>query len=171
MTEDASEQSATAKWLERHPRIHAFLRHPASVLVWFTLFSMAVKEQYPFSHFPMYSGFASETWYVYLKTADDQPIRTKYVFKETPSHCKKRFGSLQGAYLDKTGKEWDDLTDEDRAIIGADLIKELKEDAPEKMRRKRKLENIFHGPVTLVWVDIRYLDGKFEVKERDIATY
>ena len=34
----------------------------------------AVKENFPFSHFPMYSSFSDYSYYIYFKDANDEPV-------------------------------------------------------------------------------------------------
>ncbi len=154
----------------KHPRLHAFLRHPASLLVWFTLASVLIEEQYPVSHFPMYSGFGDTTWYIYFKTADGDPVQAKRVFKNTVARCKKRYGSLRRDYQKEHDKTRSQLVAADHTIIGGQLIAELKRKAPDKVKRKRRHDAVFNGDVTLVRVDILYRDGEFTTHSRDIAT-
>jgi hypothetical protein len=154
----------------KHPRLHAFLRHPASLLVWFTLFSVLVREQYPVSHFPMYSGFEDKTWYIYFQTADGQPLQTKRVFKNTCARSKKRYGSLAREYMKEIGKEDDRPNAAEHEVIGARLIEEYKRNAPAKVRKKREFDAVFNGEVTLVRVEINFEDGEFTTTEQKIAT-
>ncbi len=151
-------------------RLRAFLRHPASLLAWFTLFSVIVKEQYPFSHFPMYSGFEDKTWYLYFETADGEPLQAKRVFKNTVARCKKRYGSLTKNYMEEHDKRHEELTPADHEAIGGQLIEELKRKAPAKVKKKPEFAAVFDGEVTLVRVEIRYQDGEFTTAERHIAT-
>ncbi len=153
-----------------HERLRKFLRHPASLIVWITLFCSAGKEQYPFSHFPMYSGFEDETWLLYFKRADGEPIQAKRAFRNTVARAKKRYGSLRDDYLEETGKEFDDLADADHEIIAGRLIEEYKANAPAKVKAKPDLDDVFNGPVTLVRIDVAYRDGEFRFSETELAT-
>ena len=168
MPDTETSNPAPSKWKQRWAR---FVRHPASLLVWFVILLSIVKEQYPFSHFPMYSGFERQTWYLYFKTADGEPIQTKRAFRNTVARCKKTYGTIRNDYLEETGKMHADLTDADHEIIGTRLIETLKEKAPDKVKKKPDLDSVFNGPVTLVRVDIEYTDdGEFITFEKEVAT-
>ncbi|HEY2712446.1 MAG TPA: hypothetical protein VGI60_08025 [Chthoniobacterales bacterium] len=41
-----------------------------------TVLCLVLRENYPFSHFPMYSSFSNETYFLYLTDAAGQPIAT-----------------------------------------------------------------------------------------------
>ena len=41
------------------------------------LLCLVLRENYPFSNFPMYSSFSSQTYYVYLTDGARRPLRTK----------------------------------------------------------------------------------------------
>ena len=167
MPEPEADPPAPSVWKQRWSR---FVRHPASLLVWFTLLSVVVREQYPVSHFPMYSGFESETWYIYFETADGNPIQTKRAFRNTVARCKKRYSSLRDDYADEIEKDTGALTEADHEIIGGRLLEELKRKAPDKVKAKPDLDSVFNGEVTLVRVDIRYTGGEFTTEEHDVAT-
>ena len=73
------------------PHLVRFFRHPISALFWFTVISLIVREQYPFSHYPMYSGFSSKTYYFYLAGEGGQPIKAKRIFKKSIPKMKKLY--------------------------------------------------------------------------------
>ncbi len=136
------------KSIFKHPKVRAFLRHPASLIVWFTLASVLIREQCPISHYPMYSGFENKTWFLYFKDADGEPLQAKRAFKNTVARCKKRYGSLREDYAKEIGKKKDKLSAEDHAEIGARLIAELKRKAPDKVKKKREFDKVFNAPLT-----------------------
>lgn len=47
-----------------------------TLLLLLTLLCLAVREEFLFSHFPMYSSFAKTTYYVYLADGTGQPLAT-----------------------------------------------------------------------------------------------
>ena len=55
-----------------------------------TLLCLGLRENYPFSNFPMYSSFSSRTYYLYLTDAEGQPLRTRE-FGLSSSGLKKIF--------------------------------------------------------------------------------
>jgi hypothetical protein len=42
-----------------------------------TLLSLGLRENYPFSNFPMYSSFSQHTYFLYLTDAAGEPIKTR----------------------------------------------------------------------------------------------
>ncbi len=55
-----------------------------------TILCLGLRENYPFSNFPMYSSFSSRTYYLYLTGADGQSLRTRE-FGLSTSGLKKIF--------------------------------------------------------------------------------
>jgi hypothetical protein len=54
---------------------------------------LTVREQYPFSHFPMYSSFSKSTYYVYLTDGAGQPVATLPTVGMSTPTLKKVFDS------------------------------------------------------------------------------
>ena len=59
-------------------------------LVVITLLSLVLRENYPFSHFPMFSGFSSKSYFIYLADAHGTPVQTTR-FRLSNSALKKIF--------------------------------------------------------------------------------
>jgi hypothetical protein len=59
-------------------------------LLLMTLLCLGLRENYPFSNFPMYSSFSSRTYYIYLTDAKGAALRTKQ-FGLSSSGLKKIF--------------------------------------------------------------------------------
>ncbi|MDQ3119972.1 MAG: hypothetical protein M3Q89_10465 [Verrucomicrobiota bacterium] len=58
-------------------RVLDFLRRiPGRPLLLITAVCLLLREEFPFSHFPMYSSFGRSTYYVYLTNGADQPLPT-----------------------------------------------------------------------------------------------
>lgn len=57
-----------------------------------TLLCLVLRENYPFSHFPMYSSFSKKTYYLYLTDVDGNEIPTK-PFAISNSTLRKIFDS------------------------------------------------------------------------------
>ena len=49
-------------------------RMPLKTCVLVIALCLMLKENYPFSNFPMYSSFSDHTFFVYVADANDQPI-------------------------------------------------------------------------------------------------
>ncbi len=62
---------------------------PLKVLWLLTLVNLLVEENFPFSHFPMYSSFSRFTYYIYVTNEYDVPIPMKRVFGIEASFLKK----------------------------------------------------------------------------------
>lgn len=163
---DATEPDPTqpSVWAQRWSR---FVRHPASVLVWFCLFSLVVKEQYPFSNFPMYSSWGSRTHYFYIK-ADDEPIQAKMVFRVSVPRMKKLYGGILDKLGKEVGKTHSELGDADFAEAGRRLLQQLREEAPEK--RRKKWGDIMDRDLSLVRVDIQREGKQFKKDESVVVT-
>ncbi|MFT4551003.1 MAG: hypothetical protein ACI8XO_002199 [Verrucomicrobiales bacterium] len=167
-----------------HARFLKFCRHPASILVWFCLFSLIIKEQFPFSHYPMYSGWSHRTHYFYI--ADDNgPIQAKTVFKVSVPRMKKLYGSIIDKMDDK--KSYSEFTEDDFAAAGQTLLEKLRKGVPKKRlegqmkdaNRKRLfhpdgspilVKDIVASDLTLVRVEIERQKKKFTTTEKAVVT-
>jgi hypothetical protein len=74
---------------------------PSSVLAWLrdtpcrwllimTVLGLGLRENYPFSHFPMFSSFSNRTYFIHLADADGTALRTRQ-FGLSNSTMKKIF--------------------------------------------------------------------------------
>ena len=52
---------------------------PLTVAIGVTITCLAVKENFPFSHYPMYSNFDDQTYYVWLADSNGEPIPVQKV--------------------------------------------------------------------------------------------
>ncbi|NNE91969.1 MAG: hypothetical protein HKN23_10010 [Verrucomicrobiales bacterium] len=87
------------------PRLRSLARHPLFVMWAFVAFSLLVKENYPFSHFPMYSHVAPETHYFYLTDGEGNNLGTKTNFGMAASNLKKKYHSYLTALAEQREKE------------------------------------------------------------------
>ena len=149
------------------------------------LFSLIIKEQYPFSHYPMYSGWSSRTHYFYI--ADENgPIQAKSVFKVSVPRIKKLYGGIVDD-IEDTGKDYRDFTEADFAEAGRRLLKKLRTGVPKKRLggqlkdhertplthpdgRPLFVKDVVASDLTLVRVDIQREGRKFATEERAIVT-
>jgi hypothetical protein len=70
---------------------HAWLRRTrCKWLLVMTVLCLALRENYPFSNFPMYSSFSQRTYYLYLTNGRGEPIKTRQ-FGLSSSALKKIF--------------------------------------------------------------------------------
>ena len=145
-----------------HKEVRAFLRHPASVIVWITLFCVIVKENYPFSHFPMYSGFADKTYFYYF-AQDGEPIEAKRIFKTSIPRSKKLMGNYKDEAEDANPKASDE---ENEKEAGSVLLAYLRESTT----RKEVYAEILAKPISLMRKNIHYKDGEFLTEDIEIVT-
>ena len=72
--------------------IFAWLRNtPCRWLLIMTLLGLGLRENYPFSHFPMFSSFSNRTYFIHLADADGRALRTRQLGLSN-SAMKKIFG-------------------------------------------------------------------------------
>lgn len=172
----------------RVQRFHAgllrFCKHPASILAWFCLLSLIIKEQYPFSNFPMYSGWSHRTHYFYIAD-EDGPIQAKTVFKVSVPRMKKLYGGIIDEM--EENKSYHEFTDEDFAAAGQKLLEELRLNVPKKRLdsqlkdHARELQfhpdgkplyikDIVASDLTLIRVEIERDKKKFMTTEKPVVT-
>lgn len=68
-------------------------RFPCKVLVLLIALSLALRELYPFSHYPLYTTFDRKSWYVYLTDQDDKPLPAIQATRTRTSRMKKLYNS------------------------------------------------------------------------------
>jgi hypothetical protein len=84
-----------------------------------TVLCLALRENYPFSNFPMYSSFNNRTYYLYLTDAQGKPIKTRQ-FGLSSSGLKKifdRYRRQELARFQKSGSERVRLAEESAARL------------------------------------------------------
>ncbi len=156
------------------PSLKKFFRHPVSAIFWLTVFSLIVKENYPFSHFPMYKGFSEKTHYFYL-ASEGGPIPGKKIFKVSVPKMKKLYGGHMEKIAEEVSKERGEkfrpyqLGDEEKQEAGRRLLDQLREGTPKKQRKQ--YADILAKPITLVRVDIRYENDQFSKPSHEVVTH
>jgi hypothetical protein len=87
----------------------ALRRFPAKTLVAVTLLCLVLREEFPFSHFPMYSSFEDWTYYVYVTDKSGAPVPLETVTSVRVAKLKKVFQSELDALKDQVraaGGDW-----------------------------------------------------------------
>jgi len=84
-----------------------------------------VKEQYPFSNFPMYSKVDQEADILYITDQTDQALPMDAVFRTGSGTSKKMYKKELTAVTHATGRKLDDATPEDRATAGRAVMTTL----------------------------------------------
>jgi len=62
---------------------------PVKALIILTILNLLFRENFPFSHYPMYSKFSYDTRYIYITDENDNPIPIKNVFGIKSDFLKK----------------------------------------------------------------------------------
>lgn len=82
-----------------------------------------IKEQFPFSNFPMYSNFDSEADVIYIANRDGEPLAMDEVFRSgsgtAKKACKKELGKLTQA---AGGRDSNSATASERAQAGVVIL-------------------------------------------------
>ena len=76
---------------------------PISVAIGLTITCLAVRENFPFTHYPMYSNFEDQTYYVWLADHEDQPIPVEKLTYNRLGRIKKIYNSGLQEVRDEVG--------------------------------------------------------------------
>lgn len=134
-------------------------RMPLKTCILVIALCLILKENYPFSHFPMYSSFSDQTFFVYISDANDKPIPIEVLTAIRTGRLKKVYDTQLRAVSKKLGKRKRELTVEERHDIGLETLRwffSSSRDAVKPTLKKYKLIKLYH-------VDLTIEDG--EVKE------
>jgi hypothetical protein len=131
-------------------RLRAGLAHPLAWLGALLIVTQVCDDDwYPFSDFPMYSGFAAEARYLVLQDANGQPITPLRRFTgESASRLAKRYYRELTTRAERTHTA---PTDALRADCAASVIQEIR-----KISRQRR--HPLPARLRLVEITIRRLD-------------
>ena len=136
-----------------------------------TAVCLAVKEEFPFSHFPMYESFSDYSFVVYIADRDGEPIPVQSITSQKTSKLKKIFDreqkqarkELEAAGVEIEGYQF--MTKEQRRPAGEKTLKWLyansKEGGVEELRK--------HAPLRLYYIHLRVGDDGFEREVELIA--
>ncbi|MEM7011695.1 MAG: hypothetical protein AAF585_09445 [Verrucomicrobiota bacterium] len=127
--------------------------HPCSYLVALVAVSIAVKEEYPFSHFPMYADPGPTGNYYFLGKADSEgetePLPIRNFTRITSSKLGKIYRSKRSGYCREHNKRPDKLKPADKQEIGVEVLDYIAERAKSKGN-----EDVVQGVWRLVRVNI-----------------
>ena len=115
-----------------------YLRHSFSAVPFVVFLSLWVQDFFPLSHFPMYSDPDESEDYFYVATVDDggkiTPVPVRQLTSITAPKVKKMFKSWADDVAGAQDKSRNDLTPEERAEVGEDLLTFLKDQADKRGR-------------------------------------
>ena len=140
------------------------LKHSIFSVPFVIFLSLWVQDFYPLSHFPMYSDpDESENYFYLAKDLGDgktEPLPVRAITGVTAPKVKKLYKAWAREFAEKNDKSHKELTDEERAEIGRELIQFLFEQAG-----KRNQSEKMKGPLALVEVWIVYDTGTRKITE------
>jgi hypothetical protein len=108
---------------------------PSSVLAWFrdtpcrwllvmTLLGLGLRENYPFSHFPMFSSFSSRSYFIHLADRDGTALGTRQ-FGLSNSAMKKIFDQYRRTQLKRFADAGSERVPLAEAAAGQSLLRYL----------------------------------------------
>lgn len=100
-----------------------------------------IGEQFPFTPFPMYSGFSKETTVLYVTDSKNQPLAIKKYFRLDASKVKKSYNKALTAICKKNGYDDGDATSADVQAAGKYMIGFLPTQARGEDMAKKIREN------------------------------
>ena len=121
--------------------------------------NMALRDNYPFSHYPMYASFSDHTYYVYVAGKDDKPLALQEVTDGIrTSKLKKPYNSDLDKKRRQLGKRTRHLSAEERREAGEQALAQVYRNCnPAARERLEKL-----APLRLYHVDIYMEEGKVD---------
>ncbi len=158
------------------PRRHwfrRFMHHPIFPLVCLIPLTQIFRDEYPISHYPMYSQPTTrELRFQYVAGADGKPLPIIPYTGITPSQVGKKYSRHKAILIAKeekrSGKSLDDLTGELEKTIksaaGIETLVFLRD-----LSMKRKPEQRLTQPIKLVEVTLGFGKGEFTESEKVVA--
>jgi hypothetical protein len=84
-----------------------------------------IQDEFPFSNFPMYSNLSEEADVAFITDQNDKPIAMKALFKTSSGTSKKMYKTELGTLTQKSGRDSEDATPEERAQAGKAVLDSL----------------------------------------------
>ena len=146
-------------------------RIPLKLCLLVTVVCLVVKEEFPFSHFPMYESFSDYSFTVYIADRDGEPIPVQSLTSQKTSKLKKIFNKeqklvrkeLEGAGVEIDGYRF--MTAGQRRPAGEETLRWLYENSKESgVEELRRL-----APLRLYYIHLRVGDEGFERQVELIA--
>lgn len=164
-TAATGEPRALPAWRRRWD---ALKRHPVFPLLVFTLLLQVAREEYPLSHYPMYSKpNRGEVRYAYLANADGKPLPLTWHTGMSPAKMSKMNGGLR-LELIRAEERRSGLRSAD---FPGHVMDEINREAAERtlqylrdlsVRRYRNTDRHLLGGVQYVEVSVRRVNGSVE---------
>ncbi len=141
-----------------------FLRGlPCKPLLLLVLACLLVREQFPFSNFPMYSSFTNKTFYVYLADGAGQPVAAAPSTGLRTSQLKKIYQRELRKEEQSPGRPQARLTTDEKRTAGERVLATLKKS--QWVRERSTLPSV----TRLYEVNILFREGRFEKQSLLVA--
>lgn len=127
-------------------------RMPLKTCVLVIALCLILKENYPFSNFPMYSSFSDHTFFVYVSDADDQPIAIEVLTAIRTGRLKKVYDSQLRSVAKKLGKRKRELSVEERHDIGLETLRWFFSSSRDEVKpylKKYQVLKLYHVDITI----------------------
>ena len=138
---------------------------PIKVCVALVIANMAIRDNYPFSHFPMYASFSDHTFYVYVADGEGNPIPLQDITGTRTSKLKKPYDKDLNAVRRKLDKRKRELTVEERREAGERALAQIYRNTNDTA--KAALEAL--APLRLYHVDIYMVDGEVDERKAELV--
>jgi hypothetical protein len=99
-----------------------WLRLPFPAMTVLVLALYLIREQFPFSNFPMYSNVSEEADVVFVTDQNDAPLPMKALFKTSSASSKKTYKKELAALTNPHGRDSDHANAEERAAAGREVL-------------------------------------------------
>lgn len=127
-------------------------RMPLKTCLLVIVLCLVLKENYPFSNFPMYSSFSDHTFFIYVSDADDQPIAIEVLTAIRTGRLKKVYDTQLRSIAKKLGKRKRELTVEERHDIGLETLRWFFSSSRDEVKpylKKYKIIKLYHVDITI----------------------
>ncbi len=162
-----SSASLPAAHVNRQPTVLGFLKTwwcktPLTALLIYCAISLLLEENYPFSHYPMYSNPGSDRSYYIVADADGQPIPIADLTGITCPKVGKMYRKKAGELASRLKLDRGSLPTEQQQKVGEEIFAQLRLYA-------KQLNKSLPDKLVLQKVDINLRDGKITENPKVLA--
>ncbi|MGI9086125.1 MAG: hypothetical protein ACR2HH_00035 [Chthoniobacterales bacterium] len=129
-----------------------------------TLACLLIREQFPFSNFPMYSSFSSHTFYIFVADAAGQPLAAATLTGTSTATWKKIYVSEMKKESERLRLGKTKMTPAQEAVVGEKVLRQVR-----NLLAADQSVNLPDG-LSLYEVAVDLRAGHFEKKAVRIAT-
>jgi len=156
-------RSSTDKMKKASVTIWNFLRRsPLGLMLIYMAFALQFQENYPLSHYPMYSNPSAERPYYYITDGDGKPVPVADLTGISSPKVGKRYRTFSEDEAKRLKIKGKDLPPEGRQAAGERIFTQLREGAA---RRKKELPD----KLQLVRAELSYENGQIRDNIETIA--